>query len=105
MCLFDNLMYDNLVNVQHQVHSPSPPLIPLPLWLMLFFSQLAPSHQVLILSMQGLYRQPQLLCAYQQPRHTHRAVPVASLHPLTLLGMLPGPGRQVYHAGLSTQQS
>lgn len=42
MCLLDSLMYDNLVYVQHQAPSSSPPLTPLPLWLMLFFSQLVP---------------------------------------------------------------
>lgn len=63
MCLFDNLIYDHLVTVQHQAHSPSPPLIPLPLGLMLSSPNKPPSHQVLILSMQGLCRQPPLLCA------------------------------------------
>lgn len=62
MCLLDHLMYDNLVYVQHHAHPSSPPLTPLPLRLMLFPTS-PPSHQVLILSMLGLCRQPQLLCA------------------------------------------
>lgn len=100
MCLLDHLMYDNLVYVQHHAHPSSPPLTPLPLWLMLFPTS-PPSHQVLIYPCWA-YAGSHSCCV---PSNSHATPTTSRSPPPTLLGTLPGPGRQVYHAGLSTRAS
>lgn len=122
MCLFDNLMYDNLMNIQHQAHSPSPPLIPLPLWLMLFFSQLAgPTPGPYFMHAGLIQAATDAMClataaphsessaggippsSRSHPHHTHRAVPVASLSPLALI-LSPSWGCSLGQAGRCTTQ-